>query len=132
MGVGILDHGESGVGSCLPVRRVVEVHPYLPDRQGWLRLDAALDNWRPRVELTAVSSNYRDRYNTLLNSPDARVSLHLALARRWRLPWRGALGPEALLTTELEIRNVTDDRTFDLEGFPLPGRSVHLALRLQK
>ncbi|TFG73854.1 MAG: TonB-dependent receptor [Chrysiogenales bacterium] len=103
--------------------------PYLPDRQVWLQLVRPVGRWRPRLELIAVSGNFRDRYNTELNSPEARVTGNLALARDWPDRW---LGPGGRLTTELELMNVTDNRTYDLEGFPLPGRSVHLAVRVRR
>ncbi|MBU8869334.1 MAG: TonB-dependent receptor [Gemmatimonadales bacterium] len=107
--------------------------PYLPDTQAWFQLVRPIGGWRPRLELVGVSRNFRDRYNTDLNSPQARVTANVAVGWNWSDQWQGKLfGSGGQLTTELELMNLTDNRTHDLEGFPLPGRSVHLAFRLRK
>ena len=72
---------------------------------------------RTTYELDYLSANYLDRAN--LRETDAR-SLH-SLIFLLHTPVTG-------LSLTLEGRNLTDQRTEDVAGFPLPGRSVYSTL----
>lgn len=102
--------------------------PFLPP------LEAALQMTRPcgpfEIGLNAVheSANYRDRYNTAVERAPARTVLGFSLRRAWRAsPWLG--GADAVVTAE--VVNLTDNAVYDVEGYPLPGRSARLSLALR-
>ncbi|HEU4401388.1 MAG TPA: TonB-dependent receptor [Candidatus Polarisedimenticolia bacterium] len=75
----------------------------------------ALGRGRVFYEFTYVGRNFVDRANTSSRALEARY-LH-DLGYRLRLA-RG-------LQMTVEAGNLTDDRTYDVAGFPLPGRSLH-------
>ena len=103
--------------------------PFLPDVEGHARLGASLGRWRPWVEYSGMSANFRDRANTELDKAPARHLWNLGLARDWSPRWLGAAG---VLSLAGEVINLTDNAVYDVEGFPLPGRSWHLAVRLRR
>lgn len=72
---------------------------------------------RATYEFQYISANFLDRAN--LRETDAR-NLH-ALILSLRTPVHG-------LSLTVEGRNLSDDRTEDVAGFPLPGRSVYSTL----
>ena len=93
--------------------------PYAPVhdamvRAGWRGRDVKLE-----YELHYQSENYRDRANQPVNRSPERL-LHGVSARV------GSAG----FGVALEIENATDVRTYDVEGYPLPGRTLRLTLEL--
>jgi hypothetical protein len=99
--------------------------PYLSDWETYTELGWRLGVWRPSASLVHRSASYRTRYNRDIDRTPERTILNLALARRFRDgPW--GEGREATLTAE--ILNVTDNDVYDVENYPLPGRSVRVSL----
>jgi len=99
--------------------------PYLPDlaaAAGW-ELDRGDWNWGLRWLHEAAS--YRDRYNSDLDRTPARSLVHMSVSHLWRGDHAFG-GDETRLSCEL--LNLGDDDTYDVEGFPLPGRSVRVSL----
>jgi vitamin B12 transporter len=89
--------------------------PYIPDRQ--LSVDLRLDTGRIAVEhsIDWESSLFRDRYNSADKRRPART-LH-DLSASWRIV-------RDRCEATVAIRNLTDSRAQDIDGFPLPGRSA--------
>ena len=96
--------------------------PYLSDREGFLRLRHDGRALAPWTEVLLQSSNYRDRYNTEQGKAPARALLNLGL------DWILAAGRVTLAGAVL---NLTDNSVYDVEGFPLPGRSWRASLRIR-
>jgi len=95
-------------GKKLPYEPPVQVHAGVGFERGPVSA-----GYRAAFE----SATFRDRYN----SPDRKTpdrTLHDVTAA-WALPWRG-------IRVSIEIVNLLDARTLDLEGYPLPGRSWFL------
>jgi len=103
--------------------------PFLPDLEAHGRLNAHHGRWRAWLETTHMGGNYRDRANTELDKAPARTLLNLGLGYRWHPAW---LGPAGVLTLLGEVMNLTENAVYDVEGFPLPGRSWHLAVRVRR
>jgi len=99
--------------------------PFLPAREGQVRLERTRGPWRPRVDVAFMSANYRDRANTELDKAPARTVVDAGLGRTWR-------GPSTELSIQAEIFNITDNTVYDVEGFPLPGRSWRLSARIRR
>ncbi len=100
--------------------------PYLPSLELFATISLDRDTgWVPTVTVQASSSNPRDRYNQPEQRAPARSLVHLALARTWR---GGVWGAGRVATLTGEIMNVTDNTVTDVEGYPLPGRSVRVSL----
>jgi iron complex outermembrane receptor protein len=91
--------------------------PYLSDREAFASLRWRLGAWRPGAAVIHQSENYRTRYNREIDRAPARTLLNLELAYAW-----------AHGTITGEVLNLTDNDVYDVEGYPLPGRSVRLAL----
>ncbi len=91
--------------------------PYLSDWDAFVDLRWRLGAWRPGATLFYQSENYRTRYNRDVDRAPARTLLNLSLAFAWRRS-----------TITGEVLNVTDNNVYDVEGYPLPGRSVRVAL----
>ena len=102
--------------------------PFLPDVEVQARLKWRPPNWSVWVEVAYLGPNYRDRANTELNKAPARTLLNLGLSRDWHPGWLGLAGVFSLIA---EVVNLTDNAVYDVEGFPLPGRSWHLAARVR-
>jgi iron complex outermembrane receptor protein len=101
--------------------------PYLSDVTAWLRVSRPVGPWDPWVECFWESEKYRDRASTeLIKAPD-RGLVHVGLARTW---YPGGPGVAGRLTVTGEIRNLFNNTTYDVEEFPLPGRSWQLSVRL--
>ncbi len=94
--------------------------PYLPPLEFWLGIRRDEGDWRPSLTLITESANYRDRANTAADRAPSRTVLNLGLSRvmSGRLAGRPA---EYRITAE--VINLTDDDVYDVEGYPLPGRS---------
>ena len=103
--------------------------PFLPDTEAGVRVKRPVAKWIPWLEVAYLGSNYRDRANTELNKAPERTLLNLGLAREWNPRW---LGPAGVVSVSAEVVNLTDNTVYDVEGFPLPGRSWHLAARVRK
>jgi len=103
--------------------------PFLPDTEASVRAKRPVGKWTPWLEVAYMGPNYRDRANTELNKAPERTLLNLGLAREWNPRW---LGPAGVLSVSAEVVNLTDNAVYDVEGFPLPGRSWHLAFRVRK
>ena len=103
--------------------------PYLPPLQGSLSVHHPLGaGWRAGASLSHESANYRDRYNSGMERAGKRTLLGLSLDRTWR-GLAAAGGRDATLGCEL--LNATDDDVYDVEGYPLPGRSLRVTLRIR-
>ncbi len=99
--------------------------PYLSDREVFAELRWRLGAWRPAVALAYESANFRDRYNLESNRAPARTLWNVALARELR---GGVWGRGRMATITAEVLNLTGNQIHDIEGYPLPGRSVRLSL----
>jgi outer membrane cobalamin receptor len=102
--------------------------PFLPDVEGQARLKWRPTQWTLWAEVAHMGANYRDRANTELNIAPARTLLNLGVAWDWHPQW---LGPAGVVSVITEVVNLTDNAVYDVEGFPLPGRSWHLAARVR-
>jgi len=92
--------------------------PYTPEHEVFARVawsDEAATFW---YEHRWMSESWRDRANLPENTADAR---HLANAG-----FRSA--PSGRLALAGEIINAGNERTADVEGFPLPGRTAYVTL----
>jgi outer membrane cobalamin receptor len=122
-----LQRAEDG-GTDLPLYEGKKL-PFLPDTEASVRVKRPVGKWTPWLEVAYMGSNYRDRANTELNKAPERTLLNLGLAREWNPRW---LGTAQVLSVSAEVVNLTDNTVYDVEGFPLPGRSWHLAARVRK
>jgi iron complex outermembrane receptor protein len=93
--------------------------PYLPDFHSSAELRATLGAFEIAYLADHESGAYRDRYNTEEKHRGARTLQDVELRRAW---------PGGLVETSLAVRNVADHRANDIDGFPLPGRSLQLEL----
>jgi len=93
--------------------------PYLSARQA--SLETRVDGRRFALvhSIDLESSLYRDRYNSLEKRRAGRALQDLETT------WRASPGR---LDATLAIRNLTNGRAQDVDGFPLPGRSVFVQL----
>jgi iron complex outermembrane receptor protein len=102
--------------------------PFLSEWTAFLDLAARFGAWRPGLRLHHESESFTD----LFNDPDARVAprtlVDLALARTFE---GGVWGEGRRATVTAEVVNLTDELLHDVEGYPLPGRSVRLSLHWQ-
>lgn len=100
--------------------------PFLSEWTAFGDLSVQAGAWRPGATLRHESASFTD----LFNDSDARVAprtlLGLSLARSFTGgPW----GAGRRATVTLEVVNVTDRRLSDVEGYPLPGRTVTASLQ---
>ena len=102
--------------------------PFLPPLEFALRWSQTVGPWRWGTTLVHEGSNFRDRYNIEMERAPARSLVNLSVGHTWRLGSQG-VGFAATLTGELI--NLTDNDVYDVEGFPLPGRSFRLSLYLR-
>ncbi len=98
--------------------------PYLSDHELYGEVRWLFGAWRPGVALIRQSANFRDRYNLELNRAPARTLWNLSLARVLR---GGVWGQGRAATFTVELMNLTGNQIHDVEGFPLPGRSLRLS-----
>jgi len=98
--------------------------PFLSDHELHGGLSWRLGSWRPGVQVMHQSENYRDRYNLDLNRAPARTLWNLSLER---VLHEGIWGRGRTATVTVEVLNLTDNRIYDVEGYPLPGRSLRLS-----
>ncbi len=108
-----------------PEDRGIQAHafghrlPYLSATELDVRLALRRGVWRPWLEIAARGEFYRDRISSELIRAPARAMLNLGCSRRLN----------DNLTLSAEVINLTDDRTYDIVRFPLPGRTWQMALR---
>jgi len=98
--------------------------PYLSDWEVYADLRAQLGAWRPGLAVIYESESYRDRYNQDDKLAPDRTLLNLALAHTWQ---DGIWGKNHEATVTIEVLNATDNVVYDVERYPLPGRSWRLA-----
>jgi len=102
--------------------------PFLSDWTVFTHLGLRLGAWRPGLALRHESQSYTDLYN----DPDARVAprtgVDLSLSH---VVDGGIWGKDRRATVTAEVINVTDQQLHDVEGYPLPGRSLRLSLHWQ-
>jgi iron complex outermembrane receptor protein len=88
--------------------------PGRPQDDLYFRSSYRWKQWEPFYELNFIGSNYLKRANRPEDLVASRLLHSLGIA--WNLPW-------APLTATFEVRNLTDNQTEDVSGFPLPGRT---------
>jgi outer membrane receptor protein involved in Fe transport len=98
--------------------------PFLPPVEARVRLGREDGVWRPWCEVEHLAANYRDRANTELDRAPARTRVNVGVARRLG----AAVGGD--LAIGGQVRNLTDNDVYDVEGYPLPGRSWCVFARL--
>jgi outer membrane cobalamin receptor len=100
--------------------------PYLPATEAYARLVVDRGTgWVPSLAVTHASSNRRDRYNQPEQRAPARTVISAALARTWQ---GGVWGRGRKATVTAEVVNLTANDVYDVEGYPLPGRSIRVSL----
>jgi len=99
--------------------------PFLPPVEARLHATLAAAAWEPWAELTHQAGNARDQADTEIGRAPARTRLNLGLGRPLAAPW---LGRDVTLHLSAAVDNVTDSDVYDVEGFPLPGRTWRLAV----
>jgi outer membrane cobalamin receptor len=89
--------------------------PNLPALESFLSASLLRGAWKARWDLSMRTSHFRDRYNApgkrTAGSTTHDVSLERVLGR-------------GIARVRLEMRNLLDERREDIDGFPLPGRSL--------
>ena len=102
--------------------------PFLPPLEAALQVTQPCGPLEIGASVVHEAANYRDRYNTAVERAPARTVLGFSLRRAWAAsPWLGGAG--AVVTAE--VVNLADNAVYDVEGYPLPGRSVRLSLALR-
>jgi outer membrane cobalamin receptor len=94
--------------------------PMLPSLQSAVKLSAPFMGWRFSTTAEYESASYRNRYNTDNELAPDRLLLHTQLKRTWSRHYDWTLAVEA--------KNLTNNSVYDVEGFPLPGRSFAISL----
>jgi iron complex outermembrane receptor protein len=102
--------------------------PFLPPVEARLYATLAAKGWTPWAELTYQAANSRDRIDTEIGRAPARTRLNLGLGRPLPAP---GLGRSVTLHVSAVVENVTDSSVYDVEGFPLPGRTWRLTVALR-
>jgi iron complex outermembrane recepter protein len=100
--------------------------PYLSDLEAALGAALTRGRWEAGLRMMHESASYRDRYNTPQDEVPSRTVWNLSMGVN-----PGPLAGFSRSNLTVEIVNLTDDRIYDVEGFPLPGRSLQLAFSLQ-
>jgi iron complex outermembrane receptor protein len=93
------------------------VLPQRPAHEGYARLGWRGFGWRAALDLQWLGETWLDRYNR------HRLDGRTLLGARLTMP---AFHPA--VRAMVEGRNLTDDRATDVAGFPLPGRSLYVAI----
>lgn len=99
--------------------------PFTPPLEVAVQLRWPIGAWRLSSGVVHESANYRDRYNIAIERAPARTILNLALGYTVRTG-PGRTGWATTITAEMI--NLTDNVVYDVEGYPLPGRSIRLAV----
>ncbi|MBD3161598.1 MAG: TonB-dependent receptor, partial [Candidatus Eisenbacteria bacterium] len=93
--------------------------PNLPRNEAYVSSLFRRGVWDLRWEVIARSSSFWHRYNQEEQKTPGSVIHDLSLER--------SLFGEGW-NARIEIRNIGDERTEDIDGYPLPGRTVHAGL----
>ncbi len=93
--------------------------PLLPPLRAGLTLAQPLGGWEIGSTLEHEAADYRDRYNS--DRAPARTLLGASLARTLS-------AGRASVTVTAEVVNLTDNAVYDVEGFPLPGRTWRVSM----
>jgi len=94
--------------------------PGRPERSGSLHVTLARRAFSLDGDLSYIGENFLDPYNRQRVPSRTLVGAALGLS-----PW------SASLRLTVEGKNLGDQRAFDVGGYPLPGRSVFVALELR-
>lgn len=92
--------------------------PYLPMHEIATSVKLYNDYGSISYEMNYTGSNYRDRANSEFNYIDQRIYHNIII--------KGIIISGLIAT--FEIKNLTDNRTQDIVGYPLPGRSYYGSL----
>ena len=101
--------------------------PYLPETESFLELGLPAGRWRLGLRWIHRGSAPRDRYNDPLDRMPAHSLWHATLGRA--LP--GAGPGDRDLDLRLELLNLADVSVYEIDGYPLPGRSLRVVLALR-
>ncbi len=96
--------------------------PYLPPAEVWSRIARRGGAWRPYLSFAWQDGDYRDRANTQAGRAPARTVAGAGLS------WWPRGEDEDRFKVEAGVENLTDNDVYDVEGFPLPGRSWHVVV----
>ena len=94
--------------------------PGRPTHESSVSIEYQKKRWRAGGEIHYTGSNFLDRANG--KEVDGRTIYNLNLTLK--SPFKG-------MTFTIEGLNIGDERTSDVAGFPLPGRSFYASLRYQ-
>lgn len=89
--------------------------PCLPEREAFVSADLLRAAWKFRWEASARSAHYRDRANSDPKRSPASIVHGAAVTRSFR---------SESITLRAEATNLFDRRIEDIDGFPLPGRTL--------
>ena len=98
--------------------------PFLPPLELAVQAERPLGAWTLSGKLFHEAPNFRERYNIELERAPARTIVNLALSHTWLTGQHGIGGA---VTVTAEVINLTGNDVYDVEGFPLPGRSLRLS-----
>lgn len=101
--------------------------PFLPPLEARLYGATVIAGCEAWLEWTHQSGNPRDRADTELDRAPARTRLSAGCSRRLPAPW---LRAGATMRVSATVENLADNDVYDVEGFPLPGRTWRLAVDL--
>ncbi len=99
--------------------------PYLSPVEVWVRAARRQGAWRPYLTVAWQDGNYRDRINTPEARAPARSMVGIGLS------WRRIRADGGELRVSVRVDNLTDNDVYDVEGFPLPGRSWHAGVEVR-
>lgn len=88
-----------------------------PDHEASAGVEMRRKRWRAGWEVHVIGGNFLDRANTM--EVPARALHDLSLSVVW---------PPAGVTLTLEAVNIGNDKSYDVLGFPLPGRSFYATI----
>lgn len=94
--------------------------PYVSPREYALRAGVRAGVFRFSYDMLYADTFYRDRANSPENRAASRT-LHNA-GVRWQ-QWRA-------IAFDFDMRNLTDDTSYDVYGYPMPGRSFYMTMTL--
>ncbi len=103
----------------------------LPHQPRWttaLGVSRRAGPWSLRVKVAREAAAHRDRYNDPAQAIPAHTILGAGVSRLWaNADWAGG----RTLRLVCEGLNLNDDDVYDVEGYPLPGRSFRVLLNIR-